>query len=350
MRRVLAATVLILILLLGIVTASSALLLVDGGTLQVFVFPVSIPPPSPSPGPVAATVDIKPDTLNTKDEGRWVTAYIELPDGYDVNDIDVDTVQLCFDKNDNGTFEDNECVFANTKSTTVDDYDGDGIPDLMVKFDRQALIACLGNTTGDVTLTVSGEVAGLPFEGTDTITVISPPNPPKRLRIYQLELLLSTMAPRGDRAQPPTGDCFCLDWKDNTEEDLAGYKVYRSLESGKPYDFVAEAEESSYTDCGMESGTYFYVVTALDQAGNESGYSNEASGTIAGPITFEPLLTETPEPTETVEPTPEPTETVEPTPTEEPTQEPTPEPTEEPTATPSPTDTPTPTETPTPEA
>ena len=302
--------------------------------------------------PLPAIVDIKPDTLNTKDKGRWVTAYIELPDDYDVNDIDVDTVQLCFDEDENGSFDAEECVFANTKSTTVDDYDSDGIPDLMVKFDRQALIACLGNTTGDVTLTVSGQVAGLPFEGTDTITVISPLNPPTGLRIYQLELLLSPVAPRGDRAQVPTRDCLYLDWKDNTEDDLAGYKVYRSLESGKPYDFVAETEESTYADFGLESGTYFYVVTAFEQAGNESGYSNEASGTIAGPITFEPLLTETPEPTETVEPTPEPTETVEPTPTGEPTQEPTPEPTEtvEPTATPIPTDTPTPAETPTPEA
>jgi fibronectin type 3 domain-containing protein len=61
---------------------------------------------------------------------------------------------------------------------------------------------------------------------------------------------------------------------------LEGYKVYLSLESGGPYDFIAETEESFYTDCGLANGTYFYVVTAFDQAGNESGYSNEATGKI----------------------------------------------------------------------
>lgn len=99
--------------------------------------------------------------------------------------------------------------------------------------------------------------------------------------------------------------CLNLDWDDNTEEDLAGYKVYRSLESGGPYDFIAETETSSYEDCGLESGTYFYVVTAFEHAGHESGYSNEASGTVPEPI---------------VEPTPEVTPTTEPTPAPEPTE------------------------------
>ena len=45
---------------------------------------------------------------------------------------------------------------------------------MMVKFDREALIDYLDGTTGEVTLTVSGEVAGTPFEGSDTITVIKP--------------------------------------------------------------------------------------------------------------------------------------------------------------------------------
>jgi hypothetical protein len=59
----------------------------------------------------------------------------------------------------------------------IDDYDDDGIADLMVKFDRQALINYLDGTTGEVILTVAGELSdGLPFKGTDTITVINPKN------------------------------------------------------------------------------------------------------------------------------------------------------------------------------
>jgi hypothetical protein len=108
-------------------------------------------------------VDIEPDTLNVKSEGKWVTAYTELPEGYDVDDIDVSTVTL------EGT------IPAEAHPTEVDDHDNDGIHDLMVKFDRQALIEYLGGATGEVTLTVSGELSdGAPFEGSDTITVINP--------------------------------------------------------------------------------------------------------------------------------------------------------------------------------
>ena len=52
-----------------------------------------------------------------------------------------------------------------------------GIADLMVKFDRQILIEYLkGQEYGDgdmLELTVTGEEAGIRFEGFDTIQVIS---------------------------------------------------------------------------------------------------------------------------------------------------------------------------------
>ena len=52
----------------------------------------------------------------------------------------------------------------------VGDYDTDGVADLMVKFNRQDLIAILG--VGEVTLTITGEVDETSFEGSDTIQVI----------------------------------------------------------------------------------------------------------------------------------------------------------------------------------
>jgi hypothetical protein len=36
------------------------------------------------PVPVDAAVNITPDTLDLKNSGKWITCYIELPDGYDV--------------------------------------------------------------------------------------------------------------------------------------------------------------------------------------------------------------------------------------------------------------------------
>ena len=107
---------------------------------------------------VTATVDIKPDTLNLKSKGKWVTVYIELPTGYDVGDIDVSTVKL------EGT------VSPEPKPTELGDYDTDGIADLMVKFDRAA-VATAVEVGEETELVVSGEVAGTPFEGSDTIRV-----------------------------------------------------------------------------------------------------------------------------------------------------------------------------------
>ncbi|MFC1990253.1 fibronectin type III domain-containing protein [Chloroflexota bacterium] len=90
-------------------------------------------------------------------------------------------------------------------------------------------------------------------------------------------------APTGLTATP--GDeQVSLDWNDNTEPDLDGYNIYRSLTSGSGYSKinVSLISTSSYTDNGLTNGvTYYYVVTAVDLGNNESGYSNEDSTTPA---------------------------------------------------------------------
>jgi hypothetical protein len=125
----------------------------------------------------ATVIDFDPDTLNLKSKGEVVTVYIELPEGYDAGQIDVSSIIL------NGT------VPALTKPTEIGDYDDDGIPDLMVKFDRASVIALFAGKTvpGDYAIEVTGtwagmdacmmmmRMAGIRFKGTATITVISPP-------------------------------------------------------------------------------------------------------------------------------------------------------------------------------
>ena len=108
----------------------------------------------------ATTIDFDPDTLNLKSKEKFVTVYIELPTGYDVSQIDVSSITL------NGT------ILALAKPTQVGDYDSDSIPDLMVKFDGDAVQDLL--TPGSqVEITVTGEVAEIGFEGSDTIRVIN---------------------------------------------------------------------------------------------------------------------------------------------------------------------------------
>jgi hypothetical protein len=73
-----------------------------------------------------------------------------------------------------------------------------------------------------------------------------------------------------------------LNWNDNSEADLDGYNVYRSLTSGSGYGKlnVALVSTSDYIDNTAVNGTpYYYVVTAVDVNGHESSSSNEATAT-----------------------------------------------------------------------
>ncbi len=62
--------------------------------------------------------------------------------------------------------------------------------------------------------------------------------------------------------------------------DLAGYKVYYGRESGnyaevKDVGSVTAVSTDELPD--IQSGTWYFAVTAYDTSGNESGYSNEVS-------------------------------------------------------------------------
>ncbi len=73
-----------------------------------------------------------------------------------------------------------------------------------------------------------------------------------------------------------------LTWNSNTEPDLAGYKVYYGTASHSYGSPVVLGKQTTYTVTGLGSGTYFFVVSAYDTSGNESGPSNEVSKIIAG--------------------------------------------------------------------
>jgi len=70
----------------------------------------------------------------------------------------------------------------------------------------------------------------------------------------------------------------------NTDEteltDLAGYKVYYGTTSGVYDNVIDVADVTTYTLTDISPGTYYFAVTAYDDGGNESDYSNEVSKTI----------------------------------------------------------------------
>lgn len=109
------------------------------------------------------------------------------------------------------------------------------------------------------------------IEGDDTPTVkvfahdIFPPSAPGGLQ-----------AVFSGPGQQPFMD---LNWAPVTQNDLAGYNVYRHEEGQPAVKINAELVKTpAFRDTNITGGKqYFYSVTAVDTPGNESAKSEEAS-------------------------------------------------------------------------
>lgn len=73
-----------------------------------------------------------------------------------------------------------------------------------------------------------------------------------------------------------------LTWDANSENDLAGYNLYRSTNSFSDVTDMNPVNNSDLiqgtilTDSGLENGTtYYYRLTAVDENGNESNTSSQ---------------------------------------------------------------------------
>jgi|SRR6516162_11928614 TatA/E family protein of Tat protein translocase len=82
-------------------------------------------------------------------------------------------------------------------------------------------------------------------------------------------------APTGVAAKPGRGQ-VTLSWSGSS--GASSYNVKRSGTSGGPYALVVSTGSTSYTDEGLASGTYYYVISGVGGSG-ESVNSVEVSGT-----------------------------------------------------------------------
>lgn len=86
-----------------------------------------------------------------------------------------------------------------------------------------------------------------------------------------------------------------LGWDANSEPDLAGYKVYWGTASGVYGDVSDVHKKTSDTLTNLTAGVrYYFVVTAYDNGGLESHFSDEISAVAPPPSTPTPTPTATP--------------------------------------------------------
>src|SRR5262245_3051470 len=80
------------------------------------------------------------------------------------------------------------------------------------------------------------------------------------------------------------GQSIKLAWDPSADSSVAGYNIYRSQQSASypstPLNGAAVIPTAAFNDSNVQSGgTYFYVVTAVNTSGVQSGYSNEIQAT-----------------------------------------------------------------------
>jgi fibronectin type 3 domain-containing protein len=195
----------------------------------------------------------------------------------------------------NGVSYDNLAPATPTGFTVISLSDGNGLeiswdanlePDLIgytifvssnnITFDMEAIIPAGTEYYTDLDL-IDGVTYYYMIIASDEV----PNNSPNSIIIN--EVPSDTEAPA-----PPTGlntftgpDALSvfLTWDQNTELDLKGYLVLRSMISGGSYTLIATlGKVTKYLDSGLSADTiYFYVIAAYDEVPNNSTFSYEAN-------------------------------------------------------------------------
>jgi hypothetical protein len=127
----------------------------------------------------------------------------------------------------------------------------------------------LGTNAGTVSASVSlsGLAAGT-YSGTITVSATGATS-----KTIQVTLTISSTT--------STSGSATLSWAANTDSDLAGYKVYMGTQSGLYGTPIAVGNVTTYQVTNLQPNTtYFFSITALDSAGNESLHSSEVSKSV----------------------------------------------------------------------
>jgi hypothetical protein len=119
------------------------------------------------------SLKLEPNTLNLKSNGNYITAFIELPSSHDINEVEISSIML--------QVAGYSYSVDLSAAINIGDYNGNGISDLMIKFQRQTVVnnlkimdysAILGKSV-DVNFVVSGSLTdGTSFGCSDTLSIL----------------------------------------------------------------------------------------------------------------------------------------------------------------------------------
>src|SRR5437867_7991294 len=207
-------------------------------------------------------VSVRPHVFNKNSSGKYVTVSIEPSPGNSPADIDVSSIRL------NGSVS----VAAGAPVSTGD-FDGDGIPDLTVRFNRSDVAALLGSGSA-VPITITGLEDGGCFSGTTGIKVIA----------------ASMASPAAGSVLQP-GDQIDLAWQ--PVADVRSVSILSSFDNGYTWRLEAEnlTDNGSYRWTVPTASTDQARVSVLQiQSVDETGYVNQAEVSESGRVTISSAL------------------------------------------------------------
>jgi hypothetical protein len=176
---------------------------------------------------IEGDLDFYPKTLNMDNPNGNVTCYVELPEPYMAENIDVSTVLL------------NGVVSPNESPIEIGDYDEDDIQDLMLKFDRGEVIETLPEEAEAVVVMTGLLIGGEVFYAEDTISLIHiDPETPVAVESFPTLVngTVSRINWKAFNAEPISYSGFL-----SVDGGLTWQAIFRDVEESAEYEWLVDA-------------------------------------------------------------------------------------------------------------
>ncbi|MGA1793626.1 MAG: hypothetical protein ACMUHM_06725 [Thermoplasmatota archaeon] len=203
-----------------------------------------------------AEVFFNPNPMNVGSQGKFVTVHIEVPKDHDIEDIDVSSIRM------DGVIQPE---IPKGKTLKIGDHDDDDIPDIMLKFDREAVIKHYG-VCFEKEVSFTGSIGDLTFEGKTKITIFD-----KKQREKSTDLIYST-----DLSADPQ-------WKTNAPSRYywdSTTKTYKAMMYGNSDEYARKTVPYNYGSFKFEYDFYVEDINSYSnfhlglRAASMNGYSS----------------------------------------------------------------------------